>query len=376
MEMAGKFCSSPNSLLVQHHFLKGKKKEHTYIPLSNFIHVVMSPTIPHKKGNTRAKAEVNRMTNDSVPAEPPASKKCPKPQPLGVTAADDAPPENGDSAHAPPSRSQPVHAHKPTATTLKVTVPKQPSKKALAAQAKQQKEEVKKNIQAIAVYEEKIKEMGFEETPLPPPPVYAHTASGSKRIPQITGTLDAIKKNVGTTNVDDNGVEDFLAEINEISEGNESNDEGRALWPGFQQCTKDVEMEMEPEQDDEENGPLYNMDVLTSEPDIFMSSPSGKSDDFVLPSEEEERSVSDSEDVEETPVVRKREVMKGKGKVKPADARIILGKAPKPQKQTKGMLLRGQIATAWDHLTLDEISCDCGNAPSDGHAGVAKSEPS
>ena len=172
------------------------------------------------------------MTNDSVPAEPPASKKHPKPRPLGITAADDAPPENSDSVHAPPSRSQPVHACKPTATAaaLKVTVPKQPSKKALAAQAKQQKEEVKKkNIQAIAVYEEKIKEIRFEETPLLPPPVYACAASGSKRILQITGTLDAIKKNV-----DNNGVEDFLAKINEISEGNESDDEDRVLWPGFQ----------------------------------------------------------------------------------------------------------------------------------------------
>ena len=60
----------------------------------------------------------------------------------------------------PPSHSQPVRICKPTtaAAALKVTVPKQPSKKALAAQAKLQKEEVKKkDIQAMAVYEAKKK---------------------------------------------------------------------------------------------------------------------------------------------------------------------------------------------------------------------------
>ena len=58
----------------------------------------------------------------------------------------------------PPSHSQPVRICKPTtaAAALKVTVPKQPSKKGLAAQAKLQKEEVeKKNIQAMAVCEAK-----------------------------------------------------------------------------------------------------------------------------------------------------------------------------------------------------------------------------
>ena len=126
--------------------------------------------------------------------------------------------------------------------------------------------------------------------------------------------------------VDDNGVEDFLAKIDEISEGNKSDEEDGVLWPGFQWCMKDVEIEMEPEWEDEESGPLYNMDILTSEANIFMSSPSGKSDNFVLPSEEERLSTSDDGDVEETQVVRKREAAKGKWKVKPADAQIILGK--------------------------------------------------
>ena len=71
---------------------------------------------------------------------------------------------------------------------------------------------------------------------------------------------------------------------------------------------------MEPggEESEEESGPLYRMDALTSEADILISSPSGKSDHYITQSEEEEEPTSD--DTEETPIVRKIIVMKGKGK--------------------------------------------------------------
>ena len=71
---------------------------------------------------------------------------------------------------------------------------------------------------------------------------------------------------------------------------------------------------MEPggEESKEESGPLYRMDTLTSEADIFILSPSGKSDHYITQSEEEGEPMSD--DTEETPIVRKVIAMKGKGK--------------------------------------------------------------
>ena len=47
---------------------------------------------------------------------------------------------------------------------------------------------------------------------------------------------------------------------------------------------------------DDEEGDLFKMDTLTSEADAILMSPSKKSDEFIMPSEEE------SEDIEETPV--------------------------------------------------------------------------
>ena len=75
-----------------------------------------------------------------------------------------------------------------------------------------------KSIQALAIYEMKIKAMEFEETPLPPPP-YATaatvTASGSKKIHGIFRDLDVIMTNVRGMDVDDNDgeIEDLIAEI-------------------------------------------------------------------------------------------------------------------------------------------------------------------
>ena len=81
---------------------------------------------------------------------------------------------------------------------------------------------------------------------------------------------------------------------------------------------------------EEECSPLYRMD-LTSEADIFVPSPSRKSNDFVLRSEEEEGSMSSKEDAKETPVMKRIVVMKVKGeKVRLAvkDAKGNKGKIP------------------------------------------------
>ena len=71
----------------------------------------------------------------------------------------------------------------------------------LAAQAKLQKEVMKKSIQALAIYKKKVEEMGFEETPLPLPPCAA-AASGSEKIPGITKALDTVMTNDGAMDVD------------------------------------------------------------------------------------------------------------------------------------------------------------------------------
>ena len=245
----------------------------------------MSSIMPCK--TTRAKTKVDKK-DDTMPVEPSDSisaivpKMCPKPQPMGAAAATDAnavpelgrrPPttlakasENrkplkmtrkqgttiketpqipaplandcGDPVNGvPPTCSRPVRIHKPTAATaiaLEASIPKQPSKKALAVKAKVQKEEARqKSIQALAIYKMKIKAMGFEETPLPPPPhaaAAATTASGLKKIPGILRDLDVIMMNVSGMEVDDDdgGIEDLIAEVHD----SESNEE-EMLWPGF-----------------------------------------------------------------------------------------------------------------------------------------------
>ena len=114
---------------------------------------------------------------------------------------------------------------------------------------------------------------------------------------------------------------------------------------------------------DDEEGDLFKMDALTSEADmVLMSSPSKKSDEFVMLSEEE-----DLEDIEETPVTRRvvaklnKLVVKGKGKqvakvmkegkavtvkLEPTDKTSVPGKDK--NKKTKGVLLREQITSAQD----------------------------
>ena len=117
---------------------------------------------------------------------------------------------------------------------------------------------------------------------------------------------------------------------------------------------------------------MYRMD-LTTEANIFVPSPSRKSNDLVLQREEEEGSMSSEEGTEETPVLKRIIVMKVKGeKVRLAvkDAKGNKGKIPSEphdlkQNQTKGMLLREQITTAWDHLEIDKIAHEISNCASE-----------
>ena len=375
---------------------------------------------------TKVKADVNKTADDNKAVKPSnvvsatIPKTRPKPRPIATAADADigakSPPsgmsvkasdplptpkkgrkhgttieqapapatnDGGITAHdAPPSRSRPVRIRKPTAAAaaaleaaaLVASIPKQPSKKALAAQAKVQKEEaIKKSIQALAAYEKKIKAMGFEETPLPPPPrASVAAASGSEKILGITRVLDTVRTNGDGIDINVSGwISDF------IDEDSGPDEEDGTLWRGFRQHAQGVRMgeKMEPEEEEseEESGPLYRMDTLTSEANMFISSPSGKWDDYLMHSEKEEESTSD--DAEETPIVRKIVVMKGKeGKVKTAGkgkSKVTLeshDQTAVKRKQTKGMLLREQITTIRDHLDIDKITR--GTGASDGIQGT------
>ena len=169
----------------------------------------------------------------------------------------------------------------------------QPSKKALAAQAKAaklQKEEAwEQSIQTLEAYEKKVIAMGLKKTPVLPP-----LGAAPSRSNKLPGIFNQRVHNVITAmDVDEGGeFEDFVAEMVEIDDDSDP-DEGGTLWPGFRWPVKVMSM-----QDcDDEEGDLFKMDALTSEADvILMSFPSKKSDEFVMLSEE------DLEDIEETPV--------------------------------------------------------------------------
>ena len=142
--------------------------------------------------------------------------------------------------------------------------------------------------------------MGFEATLIPPPP----GATFKRKIPEIRLTEGS------TVDIDDEyGVEDFVAKIAAIS------DHGPDLMDEYKFCgfCRSVhaamnieEGKVEGKEVKEENGLLYRMEVLISEADTLMSSPSKVSDNF-LPS-------GDQYDHEHTPIARKIAV-KGKGKV-------------------------------------------------------------
>ena len=270
--------------------------------------------------------------------------------------------DNADSTH----QSEDLESAPPPwqLRICKVAVPPefsnlpQPSKKALAAQAKAaklQKEEAwEQSIQTLEAYEKKVIAMGFEKTPVPPPPGAA--PSRSNKLPGIFN--QRVHNVIAAMDVDEGGeFEDFVAEMVEIDDDSDP-DEGGTLWPGFWWPVKVMSM-----QDcDDEEGDLFKMDALTSEADaILMSFPSKKSDEFVMLSEE------DLEDIEETPVAWRvvaklnKLVAKGKGKqvakvmkegkavavkLEPTDKMSVPGKDK--NKKTKGVLLQEQITSAWD----------------------------
>ena len=89
------------------------------------------------------------------------------------------------------------------------------------AKLKKEAKEVvqQKNVEALAVYENRVKEMGFESTPLPhppPPPPPPGATSGAKKISAITKTLrshdgEAPDVTDHGMDIDDvNGVMDFI----------------------------------------------------------------------------------------------------------------------------------------------------------------------
>ena len=142
----------------------------------------------------------------------------------------------------------------------------------------------------------------------------------------------------------ENGVMDFIAEVAELDDPDPEEDDG-CKFPGFQR----IEVRSENKDDEDEDGPLYNMDVLTSEADDLMSS-------AFKPYHYPEQSEEDiEEDIEETPITRKiqkRKIVGGKGKGKMREV-----KGDKKRK-TKGILLREMITRASrDHV-------DGGNAVS------------
>ena len=90
---------------------------------------------------------------------------------------------------------------------------------------------------------------------------------------------------------DEYSVEGFVAEIATIDEDPDTTEDNGCVFPGFFQPAHTARSE-------EDGGPLYRMEVLTSEADALMSSPSKVSDNF-LPSANK-----DDEDLEETLITK------------------------------------------------------------------------
>ena len=188
-----------------------------------------------------------------------------------------------------------------------------PSQKASAAQTKHEKElkeeRMQKSIKSLAVYEKKIKTMGFESIPIPP--LHPGTTSRAK-LPAVAQTKD------DAMNIDDEyGVEDFAAEIAAISEDPNTDEDDGFEFHGFRRPVHTARSEEEEDGTGEEggeeddSGPLYRMEGLTSEADTLMNSPSKASDNFLLSASKGDE--DDLEDLEETPIARK---ITAKGKAK------------------------------------------------------------
>ena len=140
------------------------------------------------------------------------------------------------------------------------------------------------------------------------------------------------------------GVEDFAAEIAAISDhGSDSVDECefcefcKSVHAAMNIEEGEVEGEVEGKEGKEEDGPLYRMEVLTSEADVLMSSPSKAMDNF-LPSEEDH----------EDNLIARKVAVKGKGEVMGKGRQVKRGKDLIMERKTKGALLWEMITTACD----------------------------
>ena len=162
--------------------------------------------------------------------------------------------------------------------------------------------------------------MRFKSTPIPPLP--PGTTSRAK-LPVV-----ALTEN-NAMNLDNKyGVEDFVAEIAAISEDPNTDEDDKFEFCGFHRPVHTSRSEEEEDgieeggKEEDDSGPLYRMEALTSEVDALISSPSKASDNF-LPSASEG---------DEDWVV-------GKGRyVKTKDAKEMT-----IEKKTKGALLQEMI---------------------------------
>ena len=107
-------------------------------------------------------------------------------------------------------------------------------KKVLAAETKLEKvvkdERMRRNIKSLALYERQVQDMGFESTPLPPPP---GAASAAKRIPGIR-CPEVLEVAGDAMDVDDKyGVEDFIAEIEKADDDPNTDEDNKCEFPGF-----------------------------------------------------------------------------------------------------------------------------------------------
>ena len=132
---------------------------------------------------------------------------------------------------------------------------------------------------------------------------------------------------------------DFVAEIEKVDDDPNTNEDNECEFPGFHRTARTTGMSGE-ERSDEEDGPLYKMDALTSEADALTSSL------FKLSG----NSASSEEDVNETPIMRK--IAEREGKVKEVARVVGKGKQGargkiadqkdenvKQSKKTRGILL-------------------------------------
>ena len=317
--------------------------------LNSSDHTSLPSTMPRKvqpKGKVAKTAKSDTvLTQQHVSGSVnPLPKAHPKPQPISTLAATMTPQatemstkSEGNTEFTSTSPVPPLHhgVH-----TCKVTIfpdasdHPQEKKKASATQARLEKEKkdkiMQKKVKNIAAYEKRVQEMGFEATLIPSPP----GATFKGKIPEIKLTRGSMM------DIDNEyGVEDFAAKIAAISDhGSDSVDE-REFHGFYRSAHTAMNIEegkvesKESKESEEENSPLYRMEVLTS-----------KAANNFLPSEGEDNHEDDHKD---TPIARK-VMVKGKGKVVEEGRQVKRGKDLIVERKTEGVLLHEMIVTACD----------------------------